>query len=97
MQDEQRQLALRKANAVRRERMLLREAVAAGQRDPVELLTNPPESCARVTVNEFLTWPRRWGTARARRALVTAQVGETKALGQLTERARAALASQLLA
>lgn len=95
MREEQRAAALAKANVIRRERKEMRLAIARGERDPVSVLKDPPESCEGLAVHKFLTWLPRWGRTRALRALRAAQVAETNVLGQLTDRARSALAERV--
>lgn len=74
--------ALVKANAVRSERVRLRNAVAAGEVDVRDLILDPPEMIrpsvgARqpVTVARLLSWQHRWGTRRAAKLLGPLGIG----------------------
>jgi hypothetical protein len=47
------------------------------------------------TVAELLMSQRRWGSTRCRKFLFRNQIGETKPIGQLTDRQRRVLAAGL--
>jgi len=91
----QRLQALVRANEVRLARAELKRRIAEGQVSAAEVILSCPWEAARWTVSDLLMSQRRWGTARCRKFLNRAQIGEMKEVGKLTERQRRLLAQEL--
>jgi hypothetical protein len=87
--------ALARANEVRLARAALKRQIAAGQRDVIAVVLNCPWEAESMNVSELLCSQRRWGRARSRKLIQSAQLTETKRLGTLTERQRGVLARAL--
>ena len=87
--------ALARANEVRLARAALKRQIAAGQRDVIAVVLNCPWEAESMNVSELLCSQRRWGRARSRKLIQSAQLTETKRLGTLTERQRGILARAL--
>lgn len=87
--------ALARANRVRLARAELKRQVANGDADAAEIVLSRPWQAQGMSVAELLTSQRRWGYARCRRLLLSLGVPENKALGNLTDRQRLALAQAL--
>ena len=88
-------IALALANDVRRERAELRRALAQGSRSAAQLLLDPPPAARGWPIGELLVSQRRWGRIKCRKFLARNQIGESKKVGDLTERQRRLLADQL--
>lgn len=88
-------MALALANDVRRERAELRRALARGSLSAAQLLLDPPACGAWVADRELLVSQRRWGQIKCRKFLAKNQIGESKKVGDLTERQRRLLVDQL--
>lgn len=82
--------ALVAANRMRSGQFVLKQEVHAGKATLAEALTDSRVS-AKTTVVDLLTWQRRWGTKRARKAVHRAAIPESKPAAKLTERQRGVL------
>ena len=91
----QRLRALGRANEVRLARAELKRRIADGEISAAEVILSSPWEASSWTVGDLLMSQRRWGTARCRRFLSRAQIGEMKQIGTLTERQRRVLAAEL--
>ena len=88
-------MALALANDVRRERAELRRALAQGSVSAAQLLLDPPPAARGWPIADLLVSQRRWGQIKCRKFLAKNQIGESKKVGDLTERQRRLLADQL--
>ncbi len=93
---EQRLRALEQANAVRLARAELKRRIADGEVQAAEVILDCPEVVLRWTVSELLVAQRRWGSTRCRKFLQRNGIGELKPIGELTDRQRRLLATQLM-
>jgi hypothetical protein len=87
--------ALARANEVRLARAALKRDVAAGRLSVTEVVVESPWEAQSMSLSELLCSQRRWGRARSRKLIQSAQLTETKRLGTLTERQRGILARAL--
>lgn len=87
--------ALETANRVRLARAALKRRVAAGEASAAEVLREAPWEVETMTVGELLRSQRRWGRARCRKFLVSLSLSENRAIGRLTLRQRALVATAL--
>lgn len=87
--------ALDRANQVRLGRAELKREVASGERSAADVILEPPEVVASMTVADLLMSQHRWGRRRTRSALAAVMVPELKSLGSLTDRQREVLAAFL--
>lgn len=83
--------ALGRANEVRLRRAEIKRWIRATDartsvRRAIEVLEEREQAVSSWPVGEFLATPRRFGETRARKILVRLQIGESKALGSLTDR-----------
>ncbi len=88
---EQRFGALAKANEVRSARAHLKRELAAGRIDLVGVLNDPPACAETAMVRDLLLAVRKIGPARVNRAFAQCRIVDTKTVGGLTDRQRAAL------
>lgn len=86
--------ALARANRLRGEQAQLRHEVATGETALADALVDP-RVCTHTTVVYLLSWQRRWGTMRARRACSRVAIGESKTVNTLTDRQRHVLLDSL--
>jgi hypothetical protein len=91
----QRLRALERANEVRLARAELKRRIAEGEVTAAEVILDCPWEASSWNVGDLLMSQRRWGSARCRKFLSRAQIGEMKRIGTLTERQRRLLASSL--
>src|SRR5581483_4760781 len=91
----QRMRALEQANAVRLARAELKRQIAEGEVSAAEIILRTPEVAHRWTLAELLVAQRRWGSTRCRKFLQRNGISELKAIGELTDRQRRLLVSQL--
>jgi hypothetical protein len=91
----QRLRALGRANEIRLARAGLKRRIAIGEVSAAEVILTCPDEANSWSVGELLASQRRWGSTRCRKFLSRAQIGETKPIGQLTERQRKVLAAAL--
>lgn len=87
--------ALERANSVRLARAELKRAIARGDRDAAEVVSECPWETESMTIAELLTSQRRWGRTRARKFLMPLSLNENKQLGTLTPRQRRLLSTEL--
>ena len=87
--------ALERANNVRLARAELKRAIARGDRNAAEVVSECPWETESMTIAELLTSQRRWGRTRARKFLMPLSLNENKQLGTLTPRQRRLLATEL--
>lgn len=88
--------ALERANRVRLARADLKRRVAAGKVSAAEVVIHSPWEAESMSICDLLTSQKRWGQTRCRKFLMRAGISETRQLGQLTERQRLVLSSQLV-
>lgn len=89
--------ALARANAIRQARATLKRQVAAGGLSVAEVVLGDPLEARTMPLAELLISQRRWGLTRCRRFLQAIPMSETKTVGTLTDRQRAAVAHRLSA
>lgn len=87
--------ALERANSVRLARAELKRAIARGDREAADVVSECPWETESMTIAELLTSQRRWGRTRARKFLMPLSLNENKQLGTLTPRQRRLLATEL--
>jgi hypothetical protein len=93
---QRRLVSLTRANQVRVERAHLKRALAAGSVAFAEILANPP-ACARTAkVGDLLLSVPGIGPAKRDRALAHCRIANTKTIGGLSDRQRAALIDRLV-
>jgi hypothetical protein len=95
MADLQRSRALAHANRVRTARASMKRALANGQRNASEVISNPPFNLMTMPVGQIVGSQRGWGPIRSRRLLGSALVPEGKHVGTLTERQRRTLLAMM--
>lgn len=87
--------ALARANEIRVARAELKRRIAEGELEAGEVILDPPSAASSWSVGELLVSQRGWGAARCRRFLARSQISERKPVGELTQRQRRVLASEL--
>ncbi|CAB4879177.1 unannotated protein [freshwater metagenome] len=87
--------ALERANAVRLARAALKRAITSGELRVGQVVLECPWEAESMTVADLLASQRRWGATRVRRFLQAIPMSETKTVGTLTDRQRAAVAELL--
>lgn len=92
---QQRLLALNRANRIRTARSALKRRLHAGQITPAEAILRGSRDTDTMTVDELLRSQRGWGPKRSLQVLRSVLLSDTKTLGSLTERQRIALAGVL--
>jgi len=91
----QRLRALEQANRIRYARAELKRRIADGELTAAEVILDCPQEASSWTLRELLISQRRWGVTRCRKFLEQNQIGELRRLGDLTDRQRRLLATQL--
>ena len=89
--------ALERANLVRLARAELKRAIARGDLNASDVVSECPWETESMTISELLTSQRRWGRTRARKFLLPLSLNENKQLGTLTPRQRKLLSTELAA
>jgi hypothetical protein len=89
--------ALQLANDVRRGRAALKREIATGSVRVADVIVDPPPVAAGITVAALLVSQRGWGRVKCGRFLLSNDVGETRKLGDLSQRQRELLAADLRA
>ena len=92
---QQRLLALDRANHIRIARSALKRRLHAGQVTPAEAILRRCRDTDTMTVDELLRSQRGWGPQRSSEVLRAVLLSDTKTLGSLTERQRVTLAGVL--
>lgn len=92
---EQRTTALQHANRVRLQRASLKRALKMRTVDVIDLFTNPPEYIHSMKVIDLLESLHKWGPAKARPILRTAEISESKTMLGMTDRQRNTLVELL--
>lgn len=87
--------ALQIANETRLGRKRLRRQIAGGEMSAAEVILAPPREAERWPLVELLSSQRYWGQAKSQKFLATAQIDGRKPVGQLTDRQRKLLVTQL--
>jgi hypothetical protein len=87
--------ALERANEVRRARADLKRQIGSGELTAAQVIRRCPPEAWRWSVAEALASQRNWGPGKARKFLTRHRINEMKAIGDLTERQRTALAAAL--
>jgi hypothetical protein len=87
--------ALSQANRVRLARAELKRQIADGSRTVAEVVADCPWEAASMPIADLLMSQHRWGRTRCRRFLASIPMSETKTVGSMTERQRAALVAKL--
>lgn len=85
--------ALEKAQQIRLARSALKRKVADGRLSVADVLRDVPPEARNMTAFDLLATQHRWARHRARQALAQVPVPESKTLGAMTPRQRAALAA----
>ena len=88
--------ALEEANRVRLARSNLKRRVGRGEVTVDRVIEDCPWEARTMAIAELLRSQHRWGGARCRRFLNTAQIPERKPIGALTPRQREILVRSLL-
>ena len=94
---QQRLLALDRANHIRIARSTLKRRLHAGEITPAEAILRGSRDTDTMTVSELLRSQRGWGPRRSAEALRSVLLSDRKTLGSLTERQRVTLAAVLSA
>ena len=87
--------ALARANQVRLARADLKRRIADSRLSAGEVFLECPWEAASMSVADVLMSQRRWGGTRCRKFLFGLHISETRTVGGLTQRQRAALADRL--
>jgi hypothetical protein len=87
--------ALQLANDARSGRAELKRQIASGAVRVSDVLVDPPPVAAGISVAALLVSQRGWGRIKSRRFLSSNDVGETRKLGELSQRQRELLAAEL--
>lgn len=87
--------ALRRANDVRTARAALRRRVATGGVTVGEVLADPPDYTATMTIGALLQYQQRWGEARSAALLDPLAVSTTMTIAAMTIRQRRAVVAAL--
>lgn len=74
------------ANAVRRERSVVKRQLRAGRVGLADALEHP--ACQTMLIIDLLAVQHRWGTLRATRLLNLARIGHDRRVAHLTDRQR---------
>lgn len=91
----QRMEALRKANEIRTQRANLKKELKSGERDIVQVLTNPPEFLLTAKVLDLLLVVPKFGRVKATRVLTRCRISQAKTVGGLSDRQRDELVETL--
>jgi len=92
---QQRLLALDRANHIRIARAVLKQRLRAGEVAPAEAILGRSSDTYTMTVAELLKSQRGWGPKRSSKVLRSVALSDSKTLGSLTERQRVTLAGTL--
>jgi hypothetical protein len=92
---QQRLLALDRANHIRVARSALKRQLRAGEITPAEAILRGSKDTDTMTVAELLRSQHGWGPKRCSEVLHSVLLSDTKTLGSLTERQRVTLAGVL--
>ena len=95
MTPEQRKAALEKARIAREKRSAAMKDLADGKISPKEFMNNPDPTYARVKVLTFLKKLKGIGAGKAAQALEACNIPDTRRLGGLGSKQKAALESWL--
>jgi hypothetical protein len=87
--------ALERANRLRVARSHLKRRVGEGQVTAGAVVLASPAETATMSLFDLLRCQRMWGERRAHGFLVGCGISETKTVGSLTDRQRAAVAARL--
>lgn len=87
--------ALKRANEIRLARAELKHQVNAGTTTIADVIANVPDCAASMAIAELVCSQRRWGTTRCSKLLASIGMPETKTIGSMTLRQRAALIDRL--
>jgi hypothetical protein len=91
----QREDALRRANAVRRQRAQLKRDVKTGRCAIQEVLRDPPAFVQTAKVADLLLALPKYGPVKVNKLLGRCRIAPTKTIGGLTDRQRTELAALL--
>jgi hypothetical protein len=89
--------ALRLANDARSRRAELKRQIAVGAVRVADVLVDPPPVATGIPVAALLISQRGWGRVKSRRFLSSNDVSETRKVGELSQRQRELLATELRA
>jgi hypothetical protein len=92
---QQRLLALDRANHIRVARAALKRRLRAGEIAPADAILRSCSETATMTLAELLHSQRGWGPKRSSKVLRSVLLSESKTLGSLTERQRTTLVGVL--
>jgi hypothetical protein len=90
--DDQRRVALDRANEIRCDRARLKRDLKGGRRNVIEVMIEPPECALTMRIIDLLIAAPRLGRVKANKALSRAAISPSKTVGSLTERQRVELA-----
>jgi outer membrane murein-binding lipoprotein Lpp len=88
--------ALSRANQVRLARAALKKRILRGELSARDVILESPWEASSMSARDLLMSQSGWGLTRARRVLAEVPLSETKTVGSLTQRQRAALAALLV-
>lgn len=91
----QREEALRRANAVRRQRAQLKRDLKAGRCAIDELLADPPAFVQTAKVADLLLAVPKYGPVKVNKLLARCRIAPSKTIGGLSARQRNELAALL--
>lgn len=92
---EQRMDALKRANDIRSKRAQLKKELKSGDKDIIEVLSNPPEYLKTAKVIDLVLVVPKYGRVKATRILTRCRVSQSKTVGGLSDRQRAELIEAL--
>jgi hypothetical protein len=87
--------ALERANKIRSMRAQLKKELKNGDKDIVEVLTDPPEFLVTAKVVDLLLVVPKFGRVKAARVLTRCRISQAKTVGGLSDRQRAELIEDL--
>lgn len=87
--------ALKRANEIRTARTKLKKDLKEGRRNIHEILLDPPDYVLTAKVFDILLAVPKYGRVKANRILNKVRISPSKTIGNLSERQRAELVSQL--
>lgn len=92
---QQRELALKRANVIRSERAQLKRDLKAGRRSIHDLLLEPPDYVETMKVFDALLACPKYGRVKVNKILQLCRVSPSKTIGGLSQRQRTEVVSML--
>lgn len=93
--DDQRLVALERANDVRSKRSRLKRDLKLGAKSPINLLLDPPEWALTMRAYDALMALPKFGRVKVNRLFRQSHISPSKTIGGLSERQRYELIAQL--